>query len=710
MASTPSSTPPLLKPPAPPARRRRYTSIEFFSGLFIALCVLAACLSIGVVWQQHFRSEDVDARQTFTANANYLANKLSEGMNEHVQDLRNLATTVSKMVSISGAHVTYDSFHELSIGLRYSNERWWGGISYAANVSHDERPAFEAAMSAEAGFPRVLRSYLSTPVIVAPNSSWYVASLHFMKGTEAGTGETYGFAAAEYTTPLGHALFVTAAQSGTVVVTHPVASPVSVTSPGQPFIVVAAPVYCEPAAIWWAVPAATDAAAQMSMGSNTRLPANASAMIPPPPVIPAALPPLVYCRKGTACWLDRNGSSGAGNVVATTTLWPAPAVPLYAYDDESIAGGPVVAANTILETTTAVSSGFLIASLFPSTFAAGYLFGAPDVASADGYLVYVEDITSSPLDPSRDPVVGSLFVATVTAFPGLSMDAIVRASNGTTASIAHANGGPVYVASANITLAPAFNTLSVWRVVDGPALEPNAYGNCTDRVGDDDDGGGFAPECGFLFAIDLNTAVPAGSNCVANLCSPLMQRDDFLGRVGSTLQLGSCMSYVVLLSGRVWHVLVCLPSTYRVAHNTSTSIALFGSMLLIALCSIVVALSMAAWRWGTLNSMAAAMTAHELTVAIAAHELRNPGHAISSTAILLVEDAKALESWLMQRRGSSGGGKEGAHGGCDAVDDEALLRARIDALKVDAELVYSSSERLHCVINEFMSLQVSARA
>ena len=101
-------------------------------------------------------------------------------------------------------------------------------------------------------------------------------------------------------------------------------------------------------------------------------------------------------------------------------------------------------------------------------------------------------------------------------------------------------------------------------------------------------------------------------------------------------------SYIIPMASRVWLIRVVTAPSYTIPRPYSNTSSWVGALLVVAIVGITGAAFVTSSFRLKVNAIQAATTAHELTVAFACHELRNPNHAISSAARLLLDEACAL--------------------------------------------------------------------
>jgi hypothetical protein len=517
------------------------------------------------------------------------------------------------------------------------------------NVSHAQRPAFEAALSEDNLRPMQMYNPLQTDATALPAADWYATNVYTTTGAEAYSGFDAirpGWTWSAYA-PVRD-LQMRIGRAGRVLASPPLALPNSFTN--TIFFVMQAPVYVDAERFQQWVPGAASATSPV---------------------------PLIYCHNDTICppVVDRSNPVGDPRVSFVAQMTPMD-VPLYGLlpTQQRAAGtsadvlplcfpAPLWVANATYDRVAGDLLDGHVASEWPagsSHAATGANGTCPSVTNqmldAQGPFVlgsrrllhvgaisgsfYVDRVAQATLSRfrARDFIVGA---EDVTGKPGFEFALRIYAPDawvtGTPAwsweaQIIHGNGSvPVQPATSADPLTHVLQTVA------GPAtLTQSAFSPAVFRYDGQPFGAGT-----YMYGMDARQAITTSETTAeaaeAGLCSnytfpvseqsvtvcpPNLQPSAF---AVLTSQAAFAHSYIAVIGDRVWRIYISSPPGYNIDHTQST-FALAGG-LLTALLLTALAVGAVYSRDARLSSLEkeAATRAHALVTSYAAHELRQPG-------------------------------------------------------------------------------------
>lgn len=586
----------------------------------------------------------------FIQNADSVSAQLLNEFNAHIRDTRTVAAQVAVLIEATGAAPSFAQIVTLADTLRENPSRFWSGFALVGNFTNDDVPAFQRWMRTEGG-PNKTMFWVGNNY-PPPAAPWYASNIQPEIGLEAlyGTNQLR----VGNTWSADRDLFDMIEQStlsGRVLVGPPKLATVAL-SPGQPFVLVASPIYLN--------------ASNFSPDWVSQLDPNWRTM--------ASLP-LIRCKGGRQCPFNvsrrldaiRNGSV-SDIVDFSSTMTAMTAVPIYGTTPATPTDGkPKVVplcSDQVSPSSASSSSGSVPPEdhCMPSSGAGRfeeYKLGTANVYAGGHFIstLYTDKISLTTLQRMRFPaylyaaedvtskpgfeffVDSSIRDSMITATPASGWAATVRANGAVPASAVDsgASWSGVLTVDTSIgrgTVSQNPSSASVWRYsVEG---KRNPFGGGT-----------------FLYAIDAQPEAASG-DCVTRMnpspapgglykyCKPQLSPDEYAAQSQEDGTLFA-QSYVMTVGNRVWHVRVSTPMGYVVPQGVArvALIAIISGAILAAVLACNAVSSSQTRQRAAL--MEAAQQAHQLTVSYAAHEMRNPLHSISGCMALLQDELVALK-------------------------------------------------------------------
>lgn len=182
-------------------------------------------------------------------------------------------------------------------------------------------------------------------------------------------------------------------------------------------------------------------------------------------------------------------------------------------------------------------------------------------------------------------------------------------------------------------------------------------------------------------------------------CNTTLEAAEYAAR---TKHAHFAQSYRLSLGGRLWHVRVASSQSYHVSHGTSNAIIIWGVLSSLLLGALAVGVMYIHGSKSRRLQQEAAQRAHELTVSYAAHELRNPLHALSAAAALMRDDVDEISAQVQKpllegQISPDASAVLACHRSCTA--------AHVRQIADDSAVITAAAEQLHQVINDFTDLQ-----
>lgn len=594
-----------------------------------------------------------------------------------VADLRLASARFASFTETTGSYATDDSVVKMVDSLRQDPERYFSGLALVANFTDSERPNFESWMKQKTGLPNKTLWYIGDDS-VAPTAPWYAATTVPEIGLEAihgidkvRVGNTWS-ASADLS-----AVFAESVTLGRVLVGPPQINKGISLSPGNPYVAVVAPILADPANLspQWTV--------NLPAGWN----ANTTKELP-----------IIQCKTGGLCTVT-TGRNSSDPRVGFTGVMRAVDVPMYGPTNASTgtavtpicpfengvtpceAPGTNRHARMIMGRYKMWHAGWTVAPLYGDSIAIGtlarlqsrrYVMAAEDVTGQDGFHF---DYTSGTPDamiaasPATSYAMATRLLgrapttqASTDVAQSQSMEFIFTNSSGS-------SGG------SRVRLTTNLHAPTPWR------YEGTAFGSGS-----------------FLFALDPRPDANETSSCDVDppfsICPPKLTPRQYK-RLTQASRFKS--AYVFQAGNRMWHVEVAAPSGFAVDHTVSTFVLVGGVLITLTLTALAIG---ALWvREEKLKhvQMDAAGKAHELTVAFACHELRNPLHALSGATGLLADDIAELKAVAMVQAANAPAGSPHARA--------HELVSHVVQLQEDVSTINGSCEQLHQVVNDFTDLQ-----